>query len=202
MTDGVGVVGVGSTVLVVVVTCALISCGRSFGRKLGRHFAIDVAVCCWLAAEGIIRLAARRLPEGERDRYEREWLAELDELRRGYAEEPTWSLVVFAFRVLLRAKSTGRVWAEHARANEPQGADVKRRLRRANSVSLFVLSILRRVRRFRPTRLTTYIAVTGVPMILGPTMAVRWTFFVATSAWVIAELAGSFFRWRRARGPK
>ena len=201
MTDGTEIVGVGSSILVVVVTCALIACGRSFGRKLGRHFAIDIAVCCRLAAEGIIQLAARRLLESERDRYEREWLAELDELRRGYAEEPTWSLVVFAFRVLLRAKSTGQVWAEHA-ANEAQGVDVKRRQWRANRVSLFVLSILGRVRRFRPTGLTMFIAVTGVPMILGPTTAVRWTFFVATCAWVVAELTGGLFRWKRARRPK
>lgn len=204
MTDGVGIVGLGSTVLVVVVTCALIACSRSFGRKLGSHFAIDVVVCFRLAAEGIIRLAARRLPENERERYEEEWLAELEELRRSYAEEPTWSLVVFALRVLLRARTMGKVWAEHASAlsKEPHSSHAKRRQGRMKSVSPFFVSILGYALRFRTTRLTASFACTAVPMIFGPRVAVRWTLLVLTFMLVVSELVDWFSRRRTACRPK
>lgn len=110
-------------------TVALVAAAGAFGRQIGYSLAADVAIACRLAADGIIHLAARRVPSAHRVRYRQEWLAELDELRLSTEHDPTVALIVFAVRVLVRARRTGKVWANRF-VSAGQNPEVRSRRRR------------------------------------------------------------------------
>lgn len=108
--------------VVAVLGIVVLAAAGAFGRRMGRFFAVDVAVTCQLIAEAIARVASWRMPRAHRDRYEREWLAELDALRQERENEAALSLILFAVRIFVRARKTARAARQATAPSAPDPA--------------------------------------------------------------------------------
>jgi len=95
-------------VLLLAFASLLVVLSARFAARIAPHLEVDFVVIFRIAAEAMVKLAARLLPRPYRDRYRSEWLGELDALRTETAVAPTFSLLFHAAGWLFTARGLAR----------------------------------------------------------------------------------------------
>lgn len=107
-------------VFIVAILAVVLAFGRTFATKVAEQLGEQAGreVLHWLPrlAEWIVRRAAQRVPEDLRQRYQEEWLADLDAKRVLFGEDNPLSLVIEAVRIafavprIMRAHGHALLW--------------------------------------------------------------------------------------------